>query len=91
MTVHSEMYWKVLNCINNVDPMSLLKHGAPYDEYESEVSDIVKLLPQVKSINELQERIYKVFAHWFDAALVGPISSYSELAVEIWAIKEQHL
>jgi hypothetical protein len=43
--------------IDNWDPLGLLKLGAPGDEYETEITIIVKGLPNCKSESDLSKLI----------------------------------
>ena len=83
----NELYRQVLDHVNHLDPLSLFKHGVLNDEYEAEATNIVKLLPEAKSVQHLHDLIYNVFVHWFDIALVGPKTKYQKLAADLWQIK----
>ncbi|MCC8438709.1 YugE family protein (plasmid) [Brevibacillus sp. M2.1A] len=59
----------VKKVINDWDPMDLLEIGAPTDEYESEVEEIVKVLQDTIDANELAEEIKQVFVRYFSQSL----------------------
>ena len=56
----------VKKAIDEWDPINLLSH-APEDEYDSEISDITRLIPTVKSVDELAQIIHRIFVKWFGA------------------------
>lgn len=51
--------------INKWDPMGLLAHGAPDDEYESEIEEIVDVLLDSKDEIEVALDIKSVFDRMF--------------------------
>jgi len=51
----------VQDVINNLDPMGLLKQGAPKDEYNNEIQQIVSGLRMCNTIEDIQQLVYKVF------------------------------
>ena len=58
----------VVRCaINTADPMGLLKLGAPKDEYEPEIQDIVKVLASrpVNGVRDVQAALIDVFTQYF--------------------------
>lgn len=55
----------VKKVIDDWDPMHLLEVGAPPDEYESEVEEIVKVLQETIDVNKLAEEIQQIFARYF--------------------------
>lgn len=69
--------------IDEWDPIGLLKMGCPDDEYAPEVVDIIRLLPRVKSVDELAMGIQKVFTDWFAETLV--IEDCNTAAKKIWS------
>lgn len=83
---------EILNTVKKVidewDPLELLAMNCPDDEYDTEISDIVKLLPNVKSIDELSIGIHKVFVKWFgqdslDAEKYSTQKCYP-IAIKVW-------
>lgn len=61
----------------------------PDDEYDSEVEDILELIPSAKSVQELAEKIRAVFVKWFDEKIAGPYEVYLRIAELIWAKKNR--
>lgn len=77
-----DKYVLVKKIIDEWDPIGLLHLGCPNDEYDPEIDDIVKLLPQVNSVNELALGIRQVFIKWFEEYL--SIEKCYPVALEIW-------
>lgn len=55
---------KVQNIINEWDPIGLMKH-APDDEYEAEIIQIVDMLPNADTVEELAKIIRDIFVQAF--------------------------
>lgn len=60
------MLSKVTEIINEWDPINLLHH-APVDEYEYEINEIIKCMPNIKSVEDLAETIHKIFIKCFSS------------------------
>ncbi|MEH7110045.1 DUF1871 family protein [Bacillus sp. JJ1764] len=56
--------------------------GCPDDEYDPEIRDIVELLSNIKSVDELAVEINKVFIKWFEEDLT--IEKCYPVALTIW-------
>ncbi|EJO5347961.1 DUF1871 family protein [Clostridium botulinum] len=55
---------KVQNIINEWDPIGLMKH-APDDEYEAEIIQIVDMIPNADTVEELAKIIRDIFVQAF--------------------------
>lgn len=75
-------YIVVKSIIDEWDPIGLLNLGCPEDEYDPEIKDIVALLPNVKSVDELALRIRQVFIKWFEEFI--SIEKCYPVASKIW-------
>jgi len=75
-------YVLVKEVIDEWDPIGLLGMGCPDDEYDPEIGDIVRLLSNIKSVDELAGGINKVFIKWFDEDLT--IEKTFPVALKIW-------
>ncbi|WP_339147161.1 MULTISPECIES: DUF1871 family protein [unclassified Sutcliffiella] len=75
-------YISVKEVIDEWDPIGLLSMGCPEDEYDPEIRDIVRLLCDIKSVNELAVGINKVFIKWFEEDLT--IEKCYPVALKIW-------
>jgi len=64
--------------VNYIDPMNL--NGCPDDEYDSEVKEIMELIPSAKSTFELAKLIQEVFIESFSIGTVGPFQKYLRMA-----------
>lgn len=69
--------------INRIDPVGLLSMGAPKDEYNPEVEEIVKKIGVAKSEKEVEELVYKTFVKMFGSRIAGVREKYSNLATNI--------
>ncbi|WP_078410766.1 DUF1871 family protein [Priestia abyssalis] len=78
----------VKEVIDEWDPLNLLAIHCPDDEYDGEIGDIVKLLPNVKSVDELSLGIHKVFVKWFGEDFLEAekysIQKCNPIAIKIW-------
>ena len=72
----------VKEVVDEWDPIGLLGMGCPDDEYDPEIKDIVQLLSNIKTVDELTRVIQKVFIKWFEEDLT--IEKCYPVALEIW-------
>jgi len=70
--------------INQEDPIRLISTGAPNDEYDPEVKEIVKKISKAGSVEKLQNLVYKTFVEFFGAEIAGPRYKYKKLASNIF-------
>jgi hypothetical protein len=75
-------YSSVKKAIDEWDPIGLLGMGCPDDEYDPEIRDIVRLLSEINSLDELAVGIQKVFIKWFEEEI--PIVKCYPAALKIW-------
>ena len=80
-----EIYSTIKRAIDQTDPIRLLEIGAPEDEYEPEIREIVSRVGRCKSLGEIQTLIHEVFVKWFDERIAGPKERYRAPAEAIWA------
>ncbi|WP_334121640.1 hypothetical protein [Glutamicibacter sp.] len=59
------------------------------DEYSPEAKSIVRRLPEVGSMDDLQRIIHQEFVHWFDADIAGSVEQYRSIAESIWNLWEK--
>ena len=60
------------------------EYGANVDEYDSEITKIIRNLAKCETEKEFAELVYGVFAQSF-ADLMQPREVYAEMAKEIWS------
>ena len=72
--------------VNREDPVGLLGMGAPEDEYDPEVRDLVKWRKAVKA-----EQVSAVFLRWFGESGVMPPDMAARIADGINQAHAQHL
>lgn len=76
---------KLTEIINKHDPISLLKIGAPKDEYKHEINAIAKGLKSCKSKKEIQQLVYDTFVKFFSKEIAGNFNQYDKIAEEIYS------
>ena len=79
-----QVYVLVKRAIDQADPIRLLAIGAPDDEYESEIQEIVSRLGACTNLEEVQTLVHEVFVAWFDGCIAGSKQHYRTLAYTIW-------
>ncbi|MGI1659463.1 MAG: hypothetical protein ACRKFN_10835 [Desulfitobacterium sp.] len=87
--VYSPQFLELRKIVNKVDPIGLIKICCPDDEYDPEVIDILKLIPESQSIQQLAAKTHEIFVKWFDEEMASNYESYSEIAKLIWANKKR--
>lgn len=83
LTDYKEMYKKVQQVINSVDPVGLVSGGAPEDEYDSQVNKIITLLQTDLEIETLTEEIHKIFIGSFGEETAGDKAKYLDIAEKV--------
>lgn len=76
-------YKIVKKIIDEWDPIGLMDPDWYEDEYDPEMKDIVALLPEAKSADELALRIRQVFIKWFGIFI--SVEKCYPAALNIWA------
>jgi hypothetical protein len=67
----------ILKIINEVDPADLVPGiVTPDDEYESEVNEIIRMLPDNPDILDLEARLISLFAKQFGGYFVSSIDLF---------------
>lgn len=87
--VYSPELLELRNIVNKVDPINLIRIGCPDDEYDGEAHEILGLIPEAKSLEQLTELIHAVFVKWFDEEMARHIVKYQKIAEQIWLMKEK--
>lgn len=71
--------------INELDPIGLLRQGAPSDEYDEEIKKITSLIKQYNDVVELGNAIYDIFVDSVGKETAGDIRAYVKIAEKILA------
>lgn len=80
----SEKHEAIRRVILDVDPMDLyFEEDDNFDEYDSEVREIIERLPEAKTIDDLTAMIWRVFKRFFSEELVGSADRYRSIAQRI--------
>src|SRR5438067_6579543 len=74
----------VAQAINAADPIGLLAHGAPADEYSPEIDTIVPRLKDAQTTRDCQDILHEEFVRWFSADIAGSRVAYENLATDLW-------
>ena len=81
---YGELRSRVIQLINEADPIRLLQSGAPRDEYEPEVGTILPRLKEATSGEDVTQIVHQEFERWFGPEEAGPLRRYAELGRRIW-------
>lgn len=68
------------------DPIHI-NFGFNTDEYEPEVVTILPRLKDCHTLTDVQAMVHGEFVHWFGADIAGAETVYTEIAKEIWKVK----
>lgn len=77
--------------VNASDPAGLLRIGAPPDEYESEIREIVGWLPYLGTERQVQFWLHRTFTRQFKPCVPGPLKMYAPLAKALFEGRRTHL
>lgn len=56
---------KIKQIVIDNDPVGLIDGGAPHDEYDDEIFQVVKLISKDFNLDELSNNIYQIFNNHF--------------------------
>jgi len=73
----------VKEIVNKIDPIGLLKQGAPSDEYEEEIQRIAAKFRICNSTEDIQKLVYNIFKENFGQETAGDISLYLDIAQQL--------
>jgi len=76
---------RVKRSVDAADPIALLRVGAPTDEYDSEVREIVRWLPECRTEREIHTKLHRLFVRRFTRRVAGPSDAYAELAKTLFS------
>ncbi|MGH8064259.1 MAG: hypothetical protein ACRERE_03270 [Candidatus Entotheonellia bacterium] len=82
--MNSQIYVLTKRAIDRADPIHLLKIGAPDDEYELEIREIVSRVGECMNLEDMQRLLHEVFTKWFDERIAGSKELYRAPAEVIW-------
>ena len=82
----NELTKSISKILYEYDPVELVQHGVPEDEYDSEAFAIICRLRDVTDIRSLKWIIYEVFEAYFFKENILPLSHecYTLISEEIW-------
>jgi hypothetical protein len=76
----SKLFKIVKKIINEWDPEGLLSCGAPEDEYEPEIEEIIFRIKNENTLNEIGTIVSDVFTSWFNDPIKYTIKNCMEVA-----------
>ena len=76
----SKLFFITKGIINEWDPEGLLSCGAPDDEYEPEIEEIVFRIKNENTLNEINIIVSDVFTSWFSDPIKYTIENCRETA-----------
>jgi len=82
---YDELFACVKEAIDEWDPFRLLIGGAPGDEYNEEVAQIIAGLRNCRIITDIQDLVFNVFKRNFGDDSVGNKEAYSSVARAIFS------
>jgi hypothetical protein len=85
-SVPSAYFLAARSVVNEVDPIGLIGMGAPADEYDPEIEDLIKWREPVTP-----ERVAEVFLRWFGEDGQMTPDSAAQIADGINAARSVHL
>lgn len=57
---------KIKQIVIENDPVGLIDGGAPHDEYDDQIFQLIKLIGKVEVLEELASNVYKIFDKEFE-------------------------
>src|SRR5438445_2613096 len=74
----------ITSILFRMDPVGIAVDNPHTDEYASEAAMIARFLPEAKDTEDLERAVREVFLRQFGEPLLGPITQYRDIALEIW-------
>jgi hypothetical protein len=81
---------RLTELVNKWDPIGLIRCGAPYDEYDCLVSQILSKLYRTISVPELEEFLMRELAEHFAYSTLGPNEKLKSFCImaNVWFLNE---
>lgn len=89
--IYTSAFLELKDIVNEVDPIGLISIYCPDDEYDPEVNNILKLIPNSETLPQLADMIHNVFIKWFDAEMAKDYAMFERIAVLIWNKREKFI
>ncbi len=89
MTKYQRNLLQVRQIVNEADPLSLVAHGAPIDEYEAEIKKMLPLLEENLDIELLASRITEIFSCSFDLPSQPVPDVFKKIAEKIIVLRRE--
>ena len=88
---YKEVFLKIRELINEVDPIGLIALSAPEDEYDLEIGDIIIKLKSCSDESEVTEMVFDVFKKWFGNDNAGDYSLYQPIGQQLCQLKKLYV
>lgn len=72
------------------DPITLVRMGAPRDEYSPESQTIAQAISPGMTVQEVTEITHAEFCKWFDPKLAGDAIGYEDIARDIVKLLDEN-
>jgi hypothetical protein len=87
---YEDLIAAVAGVLDDTDPVGLLQHGGPSDEYSAEVETIVARVSRASDAVEVKGIVHEEFVHWFGTNAAGHPDAYDSMAKRIWDAVVHH-
>lgn len=77
---------KIRKILNKHDPMGLIRMGAPEDEYNPEVEEIMDVARKSHDVDEFIDYVHEIFINWFTETDAGPRDRYISLSKDLYEL-----
>jgi hypothetical protein len=77
---------EIKKALQEIDIFNLISEGAPLDEYEFEIPELLEFISKANNENELYDRLYEFYSKYFIGHLIIK-DKMKNLAVELIKIK----
>ena len=85
--IYKKIFDELKTLINQIDPYSLIKEGAPKDEFDQEVARILTGLPKCSSSEDVEKLITGVFSDQFGEDFSPKF--FSSIIDKVFALKNK--
>ena len=85
---YKQRFEQIRQVLGKADPLGLVQHGAPSDEYDQEVAKILAQLHRCETIDQLRKSVFAVFLESFGAETAGSERDYQDLASALYQLRK---
>ena len=85
---YKKLFKQVKQLVGKADPLGLLQHGAPSDEYDQEIAKILAHLHTCETVDQLRKSVFAIFLKSFGSDTAGSEQDYQELASALYQLRK---